>query len=240
MIIKEQLHSMELVFSRVPRSKIGESFFSSSMEIDSLRADGRCFLFLVILNLHRLLVAIQQRGRAPKRQKVIYRFLNECTKSDLLELSNVASRMKEKYDKYWGDSMKINKLLYIATVLDPGYKLDWVQFALCKMHTRAVGEHLGVHIKEVLISLYNEYNQVISPSAQPEMGPSNDTQDLLDDVDPSLKNLTFKKLHWRQLLTYSRYNANIFIGQGTYSNVYKAKDWPKRMQLISGTTHLLV
>ncbi|KAI9120490.1 hypothetical protein K1719_007523 [Acacia pycnantha] len=95
--------------------------------------------------------------------------------------------MKEKYDKYWGDPMQLNKLLYIAVVLDPRYKLDWVQFALCKMHTRDVGEHLGVHIKEVLICLYNEYNQVISPSAQLEMGPSNDTQDLLDDDDPSLK-----------------------------------------------------
>ncbi|KAI9098434.1 hypothetical protein K1719_025059 [Acacia pycnantha] len=111
---------------------------------------------------------------------MVYRFLNEWTKSDLEELSNVASRMKERYNKYWGDPMKINKLLYIATVLDPRYKLDWVQFALCKMHTRAVGEHLGMHIKEVLISFYNEYNQVISPSAQTEMGPSNDTQDLID------------------------------------------------------------
>ncbi|KAI9125837.1 hypothetical protein K1719_003255 [Acacia pycnantha] len=117
----------------------------------------------------------------------VYRFLNEWLKSDVLELCNVASRMKEKYDKYWGDPMQINKLLYIAIVLDPRYKLDWVQFALCKMHTRAVGEHLGVHIKEVLICLYDEYNQVISPSAQLEMGPSNDTQDLDDDDDPSLK-----------------------------------------------------
>ncbi|KAI9080815.1 hypothetical protein K1719_037217 [Acacia pycnantha] len=61
---------------------------------------------------------------------MVYRFLNEWTKSDLEELSNVASRMKEKYDKYWGDPMKINKLLYIAIVPDPRYKLDWVQFAL--------------------------------------------------------------------------------------------------------------
>ncbi|KAI9080721.1 hypothetical protein K1719_037234 [Acacia pycnantha] len=30
---------------------------------------------------------------------MVYRFLNEWTKNDLLELSNVASRMKEKYDK---------------------------------------------------------------------------------------------------------------------------------------------
>ncbi|KAI9079163.1 hypothetical protein K1719_038889 [Acacia pycnantha] len=64
---------------------------------------------------------------------------------------------------------------------------DWVQFALCKMHTRDVGEHLAVHIKEVLICLYNEYNQVITPSAELETGPSKDTQDLLDDDDPSLK-----------------------------------------------------
>ncbi|KAI9091200.1 hypothetical protein K1719_028264 [Acacia pycnantha] len=185
----------------------------------------------------------------------VYRFLNEWLKSDVLELCNVASRMKEKFDKYWGDPMQLNKLLYIAVVLDPRYKLDWVQFALCKMHTRDVGEHLGVHIKEVLICLYNEYNQVISPSAQLETGPSNDTQDLLDHDDPSLK--LQKLLDIEDQLQMDEHlggrTSRTEVDRYLNEEIEPRKDdfdilnwwrmqckylyWPKRMQLISGRLH---
>ena len=32
---------------------------------------------------------------------------------------NMAVKMKDKYDKYWGDPEKMNKYIFIAAILDP-------------------------------------------------------------------------------------------------------------------------
>ena len=53
---------------------------------------------------------------------------------DDLELSEMAGKMKDKFDKYWGDPEKINHLLYIAMVLDPKHKLEFMEYALQKMY----------------------------------------------------------------------------------------------------------
>ena len=34
----------------------------------------------------------------------------------------MATKMKEKYDKYWSNSSNINMFLFIAPILDPRYK----------------------------------------------------------------------------------------------------------------------
>lgn len=39
--------------------------------------------------------------------------------SDDYELSEMARKMKEKYDKYWGSLDKMNKVIYYAVILDP-------------------------------------------------------------------------------------------------------------------------
>ena len=47
--------------------------------------------------------------------------------------------MKEKYDKYFGDPMKMNHIIFIVVILDPRHKLDWVQFTISKMYKGRVG-----------------------------------------------------------------------------------------------------
>ena len=42
----------------------------------------------------------------------------------------MAMRMKDKYDKYWGNMEKINIFIFVAVVLDPRHKLNYVEFAL--------------------------------------------------------------------------------------------------------------
>jgi len=42
-------------------------------------------------------------------------------------IRNMAYQMKAKYDKYWANVHNINILLFIALVLDPRYKLDYVE-----------------------------------------------------------------------------------------------------------------
>ena len=42
--------------------------------------------------------------------------------------------MKVKYDKYWGSLGRINKLIFIAVVFDPHYKLDYLSFCFSNIY----------------------------------------------------------------------------------------------------------
>jgi hypothetical protein len=49
--------------------------------------------------------------------------LTEYSESSDPLLSTMANRMKVKYYKYWEDVEKINPLLFVASLLDPRYKI---------------------------------------------------------------------------------------------------------------------
>ncbi|XP_054801607.1 zinc finger BED domain-containing protein RICESLEEPER 2-like [Prosopis cineraria] len=119
---------------------------------------------------------------------MIYRLLDEWTKCDDFELLSMAFKMKEKYDKYWGDLLKMNQLIYIAAVLYPRYKLEWVQFALYKMFNDE-GENLATQVMDVFIALYHEYKEHVSPSKQSEKEQLIDEiqADFGDEDDPAMK-----------------------------------------------------
>lgn len=65
--------------------------------------------------------------------------LKEWIKSDDVELKLMGERMKDKYDKYWGDVNKMNKLIYVAVVIDTRYKLEFIEFALCEEYGKEHG-----------------------------------------------------------------------------------------------------
>ncbi|KAH0730038.1 hypothetical protein KY289_001226 [Solanum tuberosum] len=46
---------------------------------------------------------------------------------------NSTENMKEKFDKYWGDTEKMNKTVFIPCVLDPRHKFSTLGFSLKKM-----------------------------------------------------------------------------------------------------------
>uniref|UniRef100_A0A3Q7JLR4 HAT C-terminal dimerisation domain-containing protein n=1 Tax=Solanum lycopersicum TaxID=4081 RepID=A0A3Q7JLR4_SOLLC len=54
-------------------------------------------------------------------------YLKLCISSDDLDLSKMASGMKEKIKKYWGTLEKMNKMIFIASVLDPRNKFVYKQ-----------------------------------------------------------------------------------------------------------------
>ena len=51
-----------------------------------------------------------------------------------VKLNSMAKRMKDKYNKYWGNMEKMNMLLYIASFLDPKKKIAFVEFCFIKMY----------------------------------------------------------------------------------------------------------
>ena len=43
-------------------------------------------------------------------------------------MCQMAKNMMEKFDKYWGHPDKMNPILFLGTVLDPRYKLDYTSY----------------------------------------------------------------------------------------------------------------
>ncbi|KAL5763966.1 hypothetical protein ACOSQ2_016560 [Xanthoceras sorbifolium] len=73
------------------------------------------------------------------------------------ELTSLANCMKLKFDKYWGKIEDVNKLLIIALVLDPRYKLDYVKFCFGDMFDDKKTKEMTCNIRELLIQLYESY-----------------------------------------------------------------------------------
>ncbi|KAH9718024.1 BED-type domain-containing protein [Citrus sinensis] len=73
-------------------------------------------------------------------------------------LRKMAEKMEQKFAKYWGDSFdQVNMLLFVANVLDPRSKLEFVTYFFSSMYESRKVEELKYNIKELLMKLYNSY-----------------------------------------------------------------------------------
>ena len=72
--------------------------------------------------------------------------------------------MQDKYDKYWGNIEKMNKLLYVAVVLDPQNKLEFVEYCFKRMYASEEAEVITKKVKETVVELFNEYRRNMQPS----------------------------------------------------------------------------
>ncbi|KAH1120986.1 hypothetical protein J1N35_004146 [Gossypium stocksii] len=94
-------------------------------------------------------------------------FFDELSEIDILlrdvqlnsnvDFSVMAIKMKEKYDKYWGDIDKMNLLMFVACVLDPRQKLKYLEFALSEMSSSEKASEMMQKLKESLYELFDEY-----------------------------------------------------------------------------------
>ncbi|XP_075095352.1 zinc finger BED domain-containing protein RICESLEEPER 2-like [Nicotiana tabacum] len=84
--------------------------------------------------------------------------LKACLASDDTNLSKMAGKMKEKFKKYWSEPNKMNKMIFIASVLDPHNKLDYVGFALEEMFGEGPGKILTAEVDAYLNSLFGDGN----------------------------------------------------------------------------------
>ncbi|KAM3304765.1 hypothetical protein P3S67_011631 [Capsicum chacoense] len=84
----------------------------------------------------------------------------------------MATNMKKKFEKYWGDPTKMNKIVFIPCVLDPGHKFTILSFARKKMF----GDNaptIEKDVQEYMKSLFNEYS---SPASKEKGGSSSEVQ----------------------------------------------------------------
>ena len=87
-----------------------------------------------------------------KVKKLILKLKEEMESSDKF-MKNMAFKMYEKFSKYWSE---YSMILAMAVVLDPRYKLQYVEFTYKKLY----GSSFAVHsdrLREKLHDLFSEY-----------------------------------------------------------------------------------
>ena len=73
-------------------------------------------------------------------------------------LQRVATSMKMKFDKYWGDWENVNPLIFLGQVLNPCYKLQMLKINLKELGRDESKIEMTIkEIKACLFDLYNEY-----------------------------------------------------------------------------------
>ena len=56
--------------------------------------------------------------------------LTDMQSSSNISVMNIGFNMRTKFDKYWGDLEKMNSLIFIGTIMDPRYKLKFLEFSV--------------------------------------------------------------------------------------------------------------
>ena len=65
--------------------------------------------------------------------------------------------MKSKFDKYWGDPQKMNMLIFIANILIPRDKIEFMGFSLNAIYGELHGGSLFRSVKSTLYELFKDY-----------------------------------------------------------------------------------
>jgi hypothetical protein len=92
--------------------------------------------------------------------------MDYCESDDYL-LSNMARKMKVKYDKYWGDFEAINPLLWVAVVLNPRYKVSVLKFWLQTNVGIEKAKKVVDQFKSILDQLYQHYAKNVEGNGGP-------------------------------------------------------------------------
>ncbi|XP_054821797.1 zinc finger BED domain-containing protein RICESLEEPER 2-like [Prosopis cineraria] len=88
---------------------------------------------------------------------LVVKTLNDMCLSDDPLLNSMARKMKQKHDKYWGNVDNLNMMIFIAVVLDPRYKLKFVERSLKKLYDEDMAEYFTRQVKELLFKMYDRY-----------------------------------------------------------------------------------
>ncbi|XP_055814651.1 zinc finger BED domain-containing protein RICESLEEPER 1-like [Solanum dulcamara] len=86
-------------------------------------------------------------------QKIIYKYV----RSEDSILSGMAKKMELKFNKYWSTFKSMNKLLFIDVVLDPRYKLKYMEYLFKNSYGCLVGAKKLKKMMNTLSRLYNYY-----------------------------------------------------------------------------------
>jgi hypothetical protein len=74
-------------------------------------------------------------------------------------ISTMGKDMKLKYEKYWGNFMNMNGLIYFGVILDPCFKMRFFEYILPQMYSDQpeLAESLITKVKTNLVKMFNWY-----------------------------------------------------------------------------------
>jgi hypothetical protein len=110
----------------------------------------------------------------------------EYHKDDPL-LTDMANAMNDKYNKYWGDVIKMNKLVFIAVIFDPRRKFQFIRWGLDKFYDKEVVDSLCDKVRQKLNKMFESYSlflskgQVESDAQEIELSKFVTSSDHMDD-----------------------------------------------------------
>ena len=102
----------------------------------------------------------------------IHMHLGKYAASGDLFLADMAKRMQMKYNKYWGNLTEVNRLLFVAAVLDPQYKVIYLDFWFKKSLGMELGAEMTSVVRGTLDQLFTEYSNVDGSSSSRSVSAS--------------------------------------------------------------------
>ncbi|XP_042005952.1 zinc finger BED domain-containing protein RICESLEEPER 2-like [Salvia splendens] len=131
----------------------------------------------------------------------VHALLKAFIEDDDFELSIMAKKMKEKFDKYWGNPRKMNKLIFMAVVVDPRYKLKLVKLVLAHMYDEELANSFGNEVEAELVNMCGDYRQSIVQQnvghAELKLNATRDDSDVLKNAMKMVGSL-YETFHQRQ------------------------------------------
>ncbi|XVF88285.1 hypothetical protein PTKIN_Ptkin19aG0037700 [Pterospermum kingtungense] len=89
------------------------------------------------------------------------------------EMHSMAKKMKDKFEKYWGNIDKINYLFFFfACMLDLRKKVEYVRFCFVEMFGEKEAENMTTKVRKGLEDLFNEYSSFMIPRGVENDGSS--------------------------------------------------------------------
>ncbi|XP_070022044.1 zinc finger BED domain-containing protein RICESLEEPER 2-like [Nicotiana sylvestris] len=118
--------------------------------------------------------------------------LKELMQNEDAFLREMAKNMKEKFDKYWGDPHKMNKMIFISCVLDPHHKFNTLSFALGSMFGETIGLKIQEDVKTYMDTLFNVYAMKNGGSGSCSSSPSSPSSPCSGPSSPASSSLLSK------------------------------------------------
>ncbi|XP_038678412.1 zinc finger BED domain-containing protein RICESLEEPER 2-like [Tripterygium wilfordii] len=110
--------------------------------------------------------------------------LKKAMRSEDEFLKKVATSMKAKFDKYWGNIKDVNQIVVLGVVLDPRFKMDLVQRGFKFLEDEPINiEGLVFRVKSLLFNMYEDYKNDTPGVAQWSMETSNESEGVVNEEE---------------------------------------------------------
>ncbi|WOL00100.1 zinc finger BED domain-containing protein RICESLEEPER 2-like [Canna indica] len=93
----------------------------------------------------------------------LYVKLSDWKESDDVELRDMTMSMQSKFDKYWRDYDRMNKLIFMVSALDSREKFEYMEDALQQIYGDEKSKHLFDGVKIIMSELFEEYKKKLQP-----------------------------------------------------------------------------